>query len=192
MTRFLAFVLLAGTHLAGMPAQDSEGVIEVTVRDAATGRSVPGADVTLVLRQTPPPNVVTYALANGNGQIVFSGLEPGTYTVGAVKDAYVRPRAADMGEPFVLGPDALRHTVEIELTRGATISGRVLDADGIPVVEAGVQPHRTTYRQGRVVLARVAFPGNSDDERPGSLLPLSDLRQRGRCAQQLGDAPNAC
>jgi protocatechuate 3,4-dioxygenase beta subunit len=156
-------VLALGLLAIASPAQQApEGRIEVTVTDAATGQPVPGAEVVLNFFQSPPPNIVTYAIADGNGRMVFSGLESGDYRITGRHAAYIDDLQAR--DTVTIGPDSIEHTVRTPLTRGAVISGRVIDPEGFPVVGASVQIHRREYRGGRSVLVRGLSGSVTDDQ----------------------------
>jgi beta-lactamase regulating signal transducer with metallopeptidase domain/protocatechuate 3,4-dioxygenase beta subunit len=133
------------------PQSVKEGVIEVIVRDSTTGQPIPGARITFVLVQTPPPNIVTYVNAGQNGQAVFDGLAPGTYRVDAEMAGYIQRNVVSTLRR-VIGPESARHEVEVQLTRGATVGGRILDANGVPITNARITLAIRGYRDGQLVM----------------------------------------
>ena len=150
---------------AGPPStQINDGVIEVIVRDSATRAPIPGARITFIKQEIPPPNVVTYINADENGKATFRNLPSGSYTVNTQKAGYIQPSLG--GAPArVIGPDARRYDVELTLTKGTTVSGRVTDANNQPVAEARVTLMTIAYRDGRrsLVMGTTAGLGTTDD-----------------------------
>ena len=76
-------------------------------------------------------------ISGEDGSFFFEGLPPGTYQLSAAKAAYVpmnfgASRAGHPGVPLVLAPGESRR-VAFSLSRGAVITGAVLDAAGQPV-----------------------------------------------------------
>jgi uncharacterized surface anchored protein len=142
-----------------------DGVIEVVVRDSATGLGIAGARISFVILQNPPPNIVSSVNADDNGQAVFRDLAPGNYRVVARSTGYIDSTAANPSR--TIGPDAKKHRIELTLTRGASVSGRVLDPLGVPV--AGVQVGLTSlgYREGKIAMSPAAplFETSRTDDR---------------------------
>src|SRR5262249_9110399 len=72
------------------------------------------------------------ALADDAGEFHFTDVPPGEVTVSAFHSGW-------RGARIALGRlDASRRDLELVLTLGSTIAGRVLDADGAPAKRAGV------------------------------------------------------
>lgn len=75
---------------------------------------------------------------------VVEGLDPGTAEAPAVYAFHLRAEgfALTLSPPFTPGPTASRPTVEVTLTRGGAIHGRVVDEGGRPVggAEITTQP----------------------------------------------------
>src|SRR5215475_11904444 len=130
---FLLPLLIA--FLQGTPP----GSIEVFVQDSLTGQPVAGANITFIFFQTPPPNVVTDVGTDENGHVVFSNLAPGRYSVRATRDGYLDPGPqASLGTNATIKPQSLKQALNLKLTRGAAINGRVVDSKGRPLLPATV------------------------------------------------------
>jgi len=65
---------------------------------------------------------------------IYDGLEPGRYVV----RVFARGYAPALVGPLELGPREIAGGLTLRLTRGATVSGRVLDANGAPLANARV------------------------------------------------------
>ena len=115
-------VVMVSTVALGGHAQ-STAITGRVVADA-TGDPIPNARVTLTTATLGTPVVLT----DGDGRFAFTA-PPGRQSVIASKSGHARtePAPAIAGQP-----------IEIRLRRGATISGRVVDRFGDPVVAARV------------------------------------------------------
>jgi Carboxypeptidase regulatory-like domain len=171
--------------LLALAQEPQKGTIEVNVRDSATGQPIAGADVTFIFFQTPPPNVVTRSNTDDAGYIGFSDLVMGRYSVAARRDGYIDQPGPGLGTTVIIDPQTLRKTVDLTLTRGATIEGRILDSKGLPLAQAQAQLLRKTYRDGRAVLTRVGSGRTETDDRghyrliglaPGEYFLQAELR----------------
>jgi hypothetical protein len=136
MRMLLPLVLLASALF-----QTNSGVIEVVVRDAATRAPLRGARLRFS-GSTP----VIYVNTDQNGRAVFKDLAPGGWAVSVDQPGYIPPSTVT---GRVIGPNAQKHEVEMLLTRGSVVSGRVLDPNGNPVVQAVVNLVTTTYVLGK-------------------------------------------
>ena len=170
-----------------------DGVIEVTVRDSATRAPIPGARITFVFQQSPPPNIVTYVNADQAGHAVFRDLTMGTYAVNAQRDGYIDNIAATFRQPVIINAEKKVFSVDVTLTRGATLGGHILDPNGVPIARAGVTLSALSYRNGRPTIARVPTAGSSQtDDRgeyrliglaPGDYYVQAELRRSGEQLQ---------
>src|SRR3954470_10411769 len=82
-----------------------DGVIDVTVRDSATKEPIPGARITFIFQQSPPPNIVTYVNADQSGHATFRDLAAGTYSVNAQRDGYINNIQATFNQPMKITAD---------------------------------------------------------------------------------------
>jgi hypothetical protein len=88
--------------------------------------------------------------ADTNGHFIFTGLEPGTYSVRATADGYVQQDSApgeSGGMTAMVTPSAGQsvNNVVLRLTEGGTVSGRVTGSNGDPLVNLEVALSRTTF-----------------------------------------------
>jgi hypothetical protein len=87
------------------------------------------------------------------GVYSFTGLVAGSYTVTASKSGFVdavygQRRATQPGMTLQLIDNQQLTNVDLRLTRGAVITGRVLDEDGEALIGAGVTVQRYQYVRG--------------------------------------------
>jgi len=121
------------------------GLIVGRVVDAASGRPVAGAVVSLVggnVAFTGPGVNGPRAITNGTGYFVFRKLAKGTYSLTAARPGYVdgaygRRKPGGMPMPLALDEAQRVNDVVIPIWRHATISGTVTDEAGEPLI--GVQ-----------------------------------------------------
>jgi hypothetical protein len=185
MLLHVAFPVLATFQAVPTVLQASDGLIEVTVLDSVTRAPIPGARITFIQYGNPPPNIVTYVNADANGQSVFKELKPANYGVNAQHPGYVQQNV-QQNILRAIGPDIKKHQVEVLLTRGATVSGRVVDPNGIPVVEAQVTLATVSYRDGKRTMTQAVQSGimQTDDRgeyrivgvNPGEYYVQAELR----------------
>ncbi|HML18134.1 MAG TPA: carboxypeptidase-like regulatory domain-containing protein [Bryobacteraceae bacterium] len=152
----LLLMALAGLVLAGrvfaQPA--GRGVISGTVVDSASGDPVRKAIVTVTWQGTPRSWAT--AATDGSGNFRFEGLPAGKYDLRARKAgvgeaAYGAKSARELGELITLGGGETLSGLELRILHSASISGRVFDPEGDPVVGANV----ALLRPGRSLGARI-------------------------------------
>ena len=150
--RVLTFGALVIALLCPAPAiraaQSASGGATVSGRVIDGGTQIPIAGARVMLNNAapargrplgpfgPPPQAVT----GEDGVYVFTGVAPGQYRFQVQKVGFVQPNPAqtpllDVGTGQVAGP-------VLRLTKGAAISGRVLDARGDPLADMMVQALR--------------------------------------------------
>jgi hypothetical protein len=138
--------LLIGVSAAhGWQADDrTRGGITGSVIDATSGEAIPKASVTLHRQPTDPAGAYT----NSEGKFALLDLEPGEYTITAQRTGYVPAKNDRLTATIIAG--ATESAPTIGMLRTGAISGRVIDADGEPVVGANVQllPTRRSRNQG--------------------------------------------
>ena len=114
-------------------SDDGKCVLKGRVLDSSTSRPIKGAMVTAFLdgRRGEPPSTVT----DVEGRWELRGLHPGEYHLGADKAGYVG--GGGFERSIGLTEARPERVVDLTLTRGAVLSGRIVDADGEPV--AGIE-----------------------------------------------------
>jgi hypothetical protein len=147
---------------AGFDTPTGHGVIEGTVVDAATHEPLKKAKVTVgVPGQTAPT-----AFTDASGRFVFRELPAGGFWVNAAKSGYNQAKDAlggDSGLQISLGADETKKGVEIPLVPGGSISGRILNEDGLAVRNCRVQAVQPGYEQGkRILMAAAGGIGTND------------------------------
>src|SRR5262249_20307198 len=88
------------------------------------------------------------AVTDDNGLAVFDNLPAGRYTISARRDGYIGVRPASLlatalaptgaSASVILDPARLVQETTVFLARGASISGRVHDAYGVPLPNASI------------------------------------------------------
>ena len=142
------------------PADGAVGVIRgVVTSDEAQPRPLRRARVTVEGRPLEIPRTV---ITGDDGRFVFEGLPPGSYTIGAAKDAYVAAR----GRSLTLREDT--QTVTLRLPRGAVITGVVTDVDGLPaqgITVAALTPRLSGMGGERRLMASPGVVSSATDDR---------------------------
>src|SRR5262245_23540030 len=167
MIRMFLFVLLAQTALAQQPTAS----IQVTITQVgATDTKIPGATVELrregsVASLAGLPLLTT--ITDGEGRYYFPNLAPGQYRVVAKAGGYVRmeygqKRTNGAGLPISLSANQRVTDATIALTPTGSISGRVTDASGQPVVLADVFALKASYQEGQRMFVQT-LSGKTDD-----------------------------
>ena len=92
---------------------------------------------------------------DNEGRFEFANLAPARYAVAAWKSGWVETTFGarsfwDRSVSIVVTPGAVVEGVQLALDRGAAISGRVIDEDGEPLVNATVDVGRAIMRDGRL------------------------------------------
>jgi hypothetical protein len=172
-----------GANQPAPPALVSTGIIVGRVIDAATGRPVAGATVTISggpsrtaptpppvrgggspMPPLPPPRILT----DGEGRFAFRKLTRGNYTLNVTKTGYAggsygRSRPDGPSRSLQLDDNEHLADVAVRLFKFASISGRVMDEAGEPIVGASVRAFRRRLVAGRRRLAE--GPSATTDDR---------------------------
>lgn len=116
------------------------GSISGRIVDGVTGRPVARARVRLTGR-TPKGPVLT----DGTGAFSFTGLPAGPHSFRVERNGYLTVMFPEQGrmvrggsQPIILAPGESREDLAIQIFRGGSISGRVMDAYGEPLDGAAV------------------------------------------------------
>jgi hypothetical protein len=146
--------ILAILCCAALAAQAAEPVaVEGRVLNALTGDPVGNA--TVFLRGSNQAVYVTSS--DENGRYAFAGIEPGEYALGAERAGFPSGPARKPGKLVAIAPAQKAAGLDVKLTPGGVIAGRVLDAGGQPVFEARVSVMAPTYVNGRKQIGTRAF-----------------------------------
>jgi len=123
--------------LAGSYSAQSQATIEGVVLDAASSQPIAGVRITLSPATTPPPNPFEFrppppeATSDSQGHFSLETRDVGRLRVVPTRDGYVDPPPGvwvqvSVGERI--------QSLELRMSRPAVIRGRVLTAEGQPIV----------------------------------------------------------
>ena len=124
--------------------------LEGRVTDAS-GQPIPRAGLTLTSRSGGQGQLVYRTISGLDGAFSFPAIEPGTYSLLAERSgyqpSYFRAGVRETFSQIELAAGG-RARINLRMRRSATISGRVLDADGDPVRSAQVRLLRRAFQPG--------------------------------------------
>lgn len=141
--------------------------VEVVVRDSGNGAAIAGAEVVLVEDGLGP--FPLRGRSDERGSVTLGPLPPGGATVNARAPGFMPESAVPVASAAV--------HVELALTRGGSIHGRVLDPSGQPVAGASLEILGSDLR-GQPI-ARVAGREPLSERSPGAQAPLIPLGELG-------------
>ena len=136
------------------------------VTDATTGLPISGVEMDANSRNGGGPDFHSHAHSNADGRFTFRGLGPGAYEIRASADrqGYVQELYDDTLDwddadlVTVVGVEAVQG-VDFSLTLGATISGRVSDAEtGLPIPDMDI--NAGPVNGGHISWATTGIDGN--------------------------------
>jgi protocatechuate 3,4-dioxygenase beta subunit len=155
----LALAAVVAVRAQPLPQTQSTASILGRVVDASSGQPVAGAIVKL-----EPAGKQAPMLTGADGQFVFRPLSPGLYRITASKpgyldSAYGQMRARGQGTMLLLRENARRDDAVIRMWPWGTITGRVMDEHGRPVVGVVVGAWRLRPNgHSEIVPARDVIP----------------------------------
>ena len=144
LKRLLWFSLLLATVLIGHSLESACGQTadaKPKATSAITGRVMigekPAPGVLVAVNVINTQAVVALVTSDAEGKYRISGLSAGQLNVSAVAPTYVLPTNPMYGQGRVvnLSADETVEGIDFKLTRGGVITGRIVDADGRPVIE---------------------------------------------------------
>jgi hypothetical protein len=141
-----AFVLAFSFCCAALPplAISQTGTAKKSLQASVSGRvtvhgkAIAGIVVSVRLNYAPRPAPEFKATSDGEGNYRINGIPPGNYSVAPVAPAYVVSNietARGQGKLLLLAEGDAVEGIDFSLERGGVIAGRVIDAEGRPVVE---------------------------------------------------------
>ena len=174
--KYLGLVALI-LAVQGPPVPVLPATVHGRVVDAVTGQPLVRATVQLL--GVSAPRGTSYVLSRdtaADGSFSFSNVPPGDYMIEASRGGYVTNtygKRDNVTPPQILQPGKVLSGVEIALTPGGVIYGRLADDRGDPVIGATVQAWRRIYREGRrdFVVAQTVTSNDLGDYRLYLLMP---------------------
>ncbi|HEX5069560.1 MAG TPA: carboxypeptidase-like regulatory domain-containing protein [Vicinamibacterales bacterium] len=158
----------------GPPMAVGTSVIFGKIVEAETSNPVPGAIVTIALPGAQPIRV----MADGQGRFGFRDLPKGRFNITATRPgwadgAYGRTRPSGPAQQITLADGERVSNVNVSLWRFASITGRVVDESGDPLVSMPVRVLKRTTVGGKMKLNMVTQDATDDRGvyRVGSLEP---------------------
>jgi hypothetical protein len=115
--------------------------------------------------------------ADESGHAIFRNQTDGNYGISAERDGYINPTSAALiasqTQTIAITPEKKKFDIAVFLTRGATLSGHVLDPNGVPVAKASVYVSTLTYRDGMPTMSRSGSGSSTDDRGEYRLIGLT-------------------
>jgi hypothetical protein len=107
------------------------------------------------------------ALTDAEGRYRVPALPAGTYTITATRTGYVdavfgQRRPLSPGTPIPVADGQQVGDVNLRLTRGGVLAGRVVDEDGQPLALAIITAHRQQYVRGEKQLTPIGTDRSDD------------------------------
>jgi hypothetical protein len=159
----LVLLAVAGSRQAPAPNAVATGSVEGVVRHADSGEPVVAAKVTLAQSWSNRGPRTYQTDTDDKGRFLFKDVPAGSYSVSAAREGYLLPN--DSQEPFTLVNVAAEQRVEdvvVRMVPCAILSGRMLDAEGNPVVGTSVWAGPVEYPNGRRLIAN-GYWATTDD-----------------------------
>ena len=151
--------------------------------DGSTGKPIGGAIVSLnssggvpnaaAIPGTPPAALSRFPIrliSDGNGNFIFRELPKGGYTISATKAGYAQASngvtsasAPGGGQVLLLEDGEKRSNVDLKFWKFASISGRVVDEAGEPVIGLALRTFRRAVVGGRLRYTSFGNQPTTDD-----------------------------
>lgn len=140
------------------PAAAATGTAQIrgVIRTTADDRPLSRARVSVVSAALPEPRV---AISGADGRYAITDLPAGSYIVSATRSGYA-PQTYGQGRALtgipVLLADGQQMAIDLPLTPGGFIAGRILDEDGSPFAGAEVEALISRFEDGADTLFSVS------------------------------------
>ena len=168
------FLLLLCWQAGAQAPQSTEAAkAQINEKCAVAGTVVrldtgePLKKATVILRNHDSVEHSAFALTDAQGHFQFDKVEPGTYSLdashnGFVKLRYGQKKHTDPGANLSLAAGQLMTDLVFKLPRTASITGRVMDEDGQPLPKVDVRVYQTSSRNGNGELGAVGGASTND------------------------------
>jgi protocatechuate 3,4-dioxygenase beta subunit len=143
-------------------------IIEGKVTSAADGQPLKKATVTLMpQQQSGAMSRPVSTTSDADGKFIFKELDPVRYTLNAARNGYARQNygartPTSPGTTLAMDPGQHLKDINVRLTPGAAISGRIVDEDNDPVAGVQVRTARWGFFQGKRQLVTGGFASTDD------------------------------
>ncbi|HWP43575.1 MAG TPA: carboxypeptidase regulatory-like domain-containing protein [Blastocatellia bacterium] len=145
-TSALALILLVLSSQSSAQQQRRAGEATSSIAGQVTIGDNPAAGIVVALAPSESYSLrqthIARTRTDEQGYYRLTGLPAGRYTVVPLAHAYVAPTEAGQrwpGKPITLQEGGAVESLDIQLTRGGVITGRVTDADGRPLIGVRVR-----------------------------------------------------
>ena len=180
--RVLTVLLVLGASTAAQTPPPRDGVITGQVVDAASGKPVGAAIVSIggpLLGVGPGARQLPRILTGGDGRFLFRDLPAGSFTITATKGGYAegasgRRVLGGASQPVVLTAAQRTADLAVRMWKQGAITGTIVDEAGEPVVGVQVRAARRTFAAGRRRFVPGGVSATTDDRgvyRLSGLLP---------------------
>jgi hypothetical protein len=148
--------------------QSASATVSVAGRivDAESRSPIPGARV-MLMPTAPmfPPGAAgpLQAVTDANGQFVFEAVAPGRYRIDAQKTGFAPLAAAAAPRTLDVAAGQVTSRLDLALTKGGAITGRIVDASGEPASDVTVTALRQTAGPSGQVMARTLGMAQTND-----------------------------
>ena len=196
MTCLAVLVVLCGGAFAQV-AQDSTVTVAGTVTDAKTSQAIRSAQI--VFTQISGGGSRQQATSDAEGHFSISGLQPGNYRVFIQARGYIPKIYGSTNQPSsgpAISAKAGQHLADLTfaLKQMGIIRGRVLNADGDPMVRCAVQALQALQVNARRNQPRGMSQGQTDDRGeyrifdlvPGDYYVIANCQGSGGMSMPLG------
>jgi protocatechuate 3,4-dioxygenase beta subunit len=158
---FAIFSVALIAHAQTTPAKEPTGTITGTV--TIKGKGTPGV-IVMLRREDPNRNGREYSgpkdVTDNDGNYRIANVPPGSYKIAPVAKAFVPTNDFEGDKVLIVNKgDTIEH-IDFVLVRGGVVTGKVVDAEGRPMVEEWVSLVRTA-QDGTPQL----FRGSPTDDR---------------------------
>lgn len=152
---FVGLLLLTAIVCANaQPAVDKASTSSISGKVTIGGKGASGLVVGLAT-ETPSNSIhITglNAVTDEDGNYRIKNVPPGTYKVMIGAPTYVQ---SDGPTPVIVGKNEVAENIDVTLVRGGVITGKVIDADGRPVLEEQVFFSLTTSSRALPIMRTV-------------------------------------
>jgi hypothetical protein len=124
--------------IQAQPGETRTGTATISGRVTLKGEPARGVEVIIIWTQNIRPTAnAPRAISDENGRFSFTGVAAGNYSISAVAPGYVSANETSLwgGRMLSVADGAKIEDVDLEISRGGVIAGRIRDSQGRPVIE---------------------------------------------------------